>query len=213
MSVKERLKNYIKSQGLSVTAFEKSINVSNGYVNSISKGIGSNVIESILEKYPNFNLEWILTGKEIDYVVEPQQEYKGVGVPYYDLDFTLGFLEVMNNQQIKPDSYVTHPFFKGCDCIVRASGQSMAKIIKHGDAIGLVKIDNWKEFIPMGEVYAIVTTNGFRMVKVIDPGEDKDSYTLKSKPTDNKKDDFPDQQIKKSMILSIFKVQASSHLL
>jgi hypothetical protein len=88
----------------------------------------------------------------------------------------------------------------------------MAKLISHGDAIGLVRINNWKDFFPYGEVYAIVTNDGFRMVKIITEGNTDDTYTLISKPTDSKKDEFPPQQIKKSSILSIFKVQASSHL-
>ena len=134
------------------------------------------------------------------------------GVPYYDVEFTAGFLEVENNQSVLPDSYVSHPFFKGCDYVVRASGQSMAKLICHGDAIGLVKINNWKDFFPFGEIYALVTNDGFRMVKIVTKGETDDTYTLVSKPTDSKKDEFPPQQIKKSSILSIFKVQASSHL-
>lgn len=57
------------------------------------------------------------------------------GTPYYDIDFTASFLEIENSQKSQPDYYVTHPFFKGCDFIVRASGQSMAKVIAHGDAI------------------------------------------------------------------------------
>lgn len=134
------------------------------------------------------------------------------GVPYFDVEFTAGFLEVENNSSIMPDSYISHPFFKGCDYVVRASGQSMAKVICHGDAIGLVKINNWKEFFPFGEIYAIVTNDGFRMVKVITKGETDETYTLISKPSDSKKDEFPPQQIKKGSILSIFKVQASSHL-
>jgi len=135
-----------------------------------------------------------------------------IGVPYYDVDFTASFLEVENNQSVKPTSYIDHPFFIGCDYVVRASGQSMAKVISHGDAIGLVKIENWKEFFPFGEIYAIVTIDGFRMIKVITQGETNETYTLISKPTDSKKDEFPPQQINKKSILSIFKVQASSHL-
>lgn len=37
----------------------------------------------------------------------------------------------------------------------------MAKLIAHGDAVGLVKIDNWRDFFPLGEVYAIVTKKQF----------------------------------------------------
>ena len=68
----------------------------------------------------------------ISSVKEPDSNYK-IGVPYYDVDFMAGFLPVENNSQSTPDSYITHPFFKGCDYVVRASGQSMAKVISHGD--------------------------------------------------------------------------------
>jgi transcriptional regulator with XRE-family HTH domain len=76
LSVKERLKSFIKHEGLSVKAFEESIGASNGYVNSISKGIGKKKLETILEKYPKLNLEWLLTGKiPEDLANEPQDFY------------------------------------------------------------------------------------------------------------------------------------------
>ena len=48
---------------MTVSAFEKSIGVANGYVNSISKSIGIDKISLILENYPNLNIEWLLTGR------------------------------------------------------------------------------------------------------------------------------------------------------
>lgn len=63
MSVKERVKIFLEYKKLTVSAFEKSIGASNGYVNSISKSIGVDKIELILEKYPILNIEWLLTGK------------------------------------------------------------------------------------------------------------------------------------------------------
>jgi phage repressor protein C with HTH and peptisase S24 domain len=62
MSVKKRLKDFIKNKNLSVSAFEKSINASNGYVNSISKSIGVDKLNLILEIYPNLDIQWLLTG-------------------------------------------------------------------------------------------------------------------------------------------------------
>lgn len=174
------------------------------------------IINALIGKFTDISMIWLLTGEGEMFTdgmkasvskTEPQK-----GVPYYDLDFTAGFLEVTNNQDTKPDSYIDHPFFRGCDYVVRNSGQSMAKLINHGDAIGLVKINNWRDFFPFGEVYAIVTDDGFRMVKIITKGETEETYTLVSKPTESKKEDFPPQQIKKSSISSIFRVQASSHL-
>lgn len=63
MSVKDRVKEFAKYANISVSAFEKSILVANGYVNSISKSIGIDKIDLILEKYPKINIEWLLTGK------------------------------------------------------------------------------------------------------------------------------------------------------
>ena len=125
--------------------------------------------------------------------------------------FTIG---VYNSTEKEYFDKLIHlpPLFLGCDYVVRASGQSMARVISHGDAIGLVKLNNWFEFLPFGEVYAIVTRDDYRMIKIITEGKSDDTYTLISKPTEGKKDEFPPQQIKKDSVLSIFKVQVSSHL-
>jgi DNA-binding XRE family transcriptional regulator len=192
-----------KKLGLTQLAFAKKIGVSRDTIINYEKG--ETIPASKIEMLNNL----LLNKKDVSIleIIEPQQ-----GVPYYDLDFTAGFLEVTNNQGTKPDSYINHPFFKGCDYVVRASGQSMAKVISHGDAIGLIKLNNWQDFFPFGEIYAIVTNDNFRMIKVITQGDSEEHYTLISKPTDGKKDEFPPQQIKKSSISAIFRVQASSHL-
>ena len=62
MNVKDRIKKFIKIENISIVEFEKSINASNGYVNSIFKSIGLDKLNNIIEKYPNLNIEWLLTG-------------------------------------------------------------------------------------------------------------------------------------------------------
>lgn len=208
MNAKE-IRRIRKEIGLTQEEFAKLIGVSKNSVQlweTNKRNASQSVVLLIEETYRKH------TAMSIQEMTPMYSEEDSQGVPYYDVDFTASFLEVENNQSITPTSYVSHPFFLGCDFVVRASGQSMAKVIKHGDAVGLVKIENWMDFIPMGEIYAIVTSNGFRMIKVISPGQEKDTYTLISKPTDGKKDEFPNQQIKKSLISHIYKVQASSHL-
>ena len=61
MTVKNRIKAFCKEEGIPVSAFEESIGVSNGYVNAISKSIGLDKINSIVETYSNLNIEWLLT--------------------------------------------------------------------------------------------------------------------------------------------------------
>lgn len=62
-NVRGRLKMYINHLGISVLAFEKSIGASNGYVSSISKGIGAKYFREITEKYPELDPNWLLTGE------------------------------------------------------------------------------------------------------------------------------------------------------
>ena len=61
--VKDRIKAFCKSQNITVISFEESIGVSNGYVNAISKSVGIDKINAIVEKFSNLNIEWLLTGK------------------------------------------------------------------------------------------------------------------------------------------------------
>lgn len=199
----------IKKRGLTGYKIAEDTGISQVGIDKILNGTTKKPTKNTLEILKSYlNNSYIKKETQVVEIITDIEK----GVPYYDIDFTSSFLEIVNNQSTKPDSYIDHPFFRGCDFVVRNSGQSMAKIICHGDAIGLVKLNNWQEFFPFGEVYAIVTNDGFRMIKVITKGETEENYTLLSKPTDSKKDEFPPQQIKKSSIVSIFKVQASSHL-
>ena len=62
-TLKERLIEFIKSQGLSQGKFEKRMNFSNGYVNSISKGIGGDKLQRIIGEFPQLNSDWLLYGR------------------------------------------------------------------------------------------------------------------------------------------------------
>ena len=63
MTVKDRIKAYCKAEKMTVSAFEESIGASNGYVNAISKSIGIDKLNTIVEKFSNLNIEWLLTGR------------------------------------------------------------------------------------------------------------------------------------------------------
>lgn len=62
-TINDRLRLFIKSQGMKVGQFEKSINVSLGFVNNISKGIGKEKLNTIRELYPMLNIEWLIFGE------------------------------------------------------------------------------------------------------------------------------------------------------
>lgn len=61
----ERLKQYIDSKGITISAFEKSIGMGNASFGRSLKNngaIGTDKLEKILNVYPDISPEWILTG-------------------------------------------------------------------------------------------------------------------------------------------------------
>ena len=107
------------------------------------------------------------------------------------------------------EANINNPFFKDCDYIMRASGESMQNIIKRNDLLGLWNVEQWKDFIPYGEVYAILTTDGHLMVKKIIQGKDDNHFTLLSEPEETEKHRYRPQQISKALISKIFVVKSS----
>lgn len=62
----DRLIQFIKYVGVSARQFDLSIGASNGYTLRMKKNnasVGSDVIENILQVYPNLNVEWLITGE------------------------------------------------------------------------------------------------------------------------------------------------------
>lgn len=60
-----RLKLFIDHKGISLNAFDKSINAGNGYTGRQIKNqasIGSDILEKIFSTYPDLNINWLFTG-------------------------------------------------------------------------------------------------------------------------------------------------------
>jgi transcriptional regulator with XRE-family HTH domain len=63
MGVRERLREFIKFKRMSERAFCREVGVSMSYVNSIRTSILPEKIKAIVEKYPELNPIWLLTGE------------------------------------------------------------------------------------------------------------------------------------------------------
>ncbi len=63
MTVKERLKEYLKYRSISQGKFESTVGLSNGYVNNIRKSIQPDKIQRISLCFPDLNTGWLLTGE------------------------------------------------------------------------------------------------------------------------------------------------------
>jgi hypothetical protein len=66
MNTIERIFKFIEYIGVSTNEFSKKINVSNGYFakqRASNANIGSQIIEKIVNNYPELSTDWLITGK------------------------------------------------------------------------------------------------------------------------------------------------------
>lgn len=153
-----------------------------------------------------FNIDWIIKEQgdmliSGNKVTVPQISYTK-GVPYYNVDVIGGFDIVLNDQTINPEYLIDFQKYNEATCWCNVSGHSMEPEINNGDIIALKKIEDFS-FLPLGEVYAIVTTNGMRTIKRLGPSQNPECYTLV--PT-NKSPEYGIQELPKDMIEHIFQV-------
>jgi hypothetical protein len=182
MNVKERVKEFTKYCNITISAFEKSIHVANGYVNSISKSIGIDKIASILEIYPNLNIEWLLAGKgfmlkEENSILNPTSVYnlktdhdlKEQRIPLYDQEATAGIIELFRNKngKSKPIDFISIPNLPKCDGAIYVTGDSMYPLLKSGDIIMYKELENSINNIFFGEMYLVsIDLDGSEFVTV-----------------------------------------------
>lgn len=125
------------------------------------------------------------------------------GRPYYDVDFIGGFDLVLNDQTTTPQYNIDfHPYNKEGVLWCNITGHSMEPKISNGDIIAIREVQDWMSFINYGEIYAIVTTNEMRTVKIVRKGMDENHYRLIPINTE----EYDEQQIKKTQIMRIFSV-------
>lgn len=211
MEVK-KLKEYIKKSKLSRSDFAGKLAISIETLNSWEYR-GKNIpatkeklIDAVFNTY-RYD-ENTLSYKSV--LREPEQSYNpsvsgNKGVPYYDVDFIGGFDIVLNDQSITPKFYIDFSPFNDADFWINLTGKSMSPFISHGDIVALKKIESWKDFLLLGEIYALVTDE-FRTIKIIGKGKDDDHLTLIPY---NKSSEFSEQQIPKRLINGLFRVKGS----
>lgn len=206
MDLKERLIKFIEHKGLTVQSFENKCNLSNGAVSKMGNNTRRSTLDKISNTFPDININWLLTGDGNMITIETSTSEPKIsftsGVPYYNVDFIGGFDLVLNDQTAKPEYLIDFKKYNEATCWCNVTGHSMEPEITHGDIIALKKIEDIS-FLPLGEVYAIVTKNGMRTIKRLGPSTDSKCYTLV--PT-NKSPEYGIQEIPKDMIQHVFQV-------
>lgn len=63
MNIKNRLIEFIQYKRMTIKAFEETCGMSNGYISSMRKGLGTTKLNNVLTRYPELNREWLLYGE------------------------------------------------------------------------------------------------------------------------------------------------------
>lgn len=190
MTVKDRIKTFCKAEKTTVSAFESSIGVANGYVNAISKSIGIDKIQTILEKYPKLSIEWLLTGRGDMYkkdslpVVHKTTNSKE-GIPLIPLSAMAGALSSEQTVlEYECERYVV-PAFNGADFLIPVKGNSMTPTYLSGDIVACQRVPMSGLFFQWNKPYVLDTAQG-PLIKRLKPGSDKQHVLIVS---DNKEYD------------------------
>lgn len=130
---------------------------------------------------------------------------QNIGRPFYNIDWTLGLEKNDFEEYRYPEFNIDfQPANKEGIEWYRAKGQSMLGEIDSGDYIALERVIDFSWF-PLGRIYGVISSNGFRTIKRITSGNNPDEFLLISSNPDKSK--FPDQPIKKEMIIGLYSLK------
>lgn len=132
-----------------------------------------------------------------------------VKVPFYEVDFTGGFTSPEMFSEVKPSFVISSPSFAGADFACVLIGNSMSRRIKNGSVIGLKKIEDWWEYFPTNEIYAVVTKNWLRTVKIVKRSKKEGYIDLIPDPLpEYNNPEYETETIRVDYVLGFYKVIA-----
>lgn len=185
-----RIKAYIDFKGISVSAFEKSIGMSNASFGKSLKrngAIGTDKLETILRVYPDLSPRWLVSGEgEMLLTSEmhapnalQQTEDPAEGVPLIPVDAMAGYFQGEQSVSLgECDLYVV-PIFRNADYLITVRGDSMQPRYYGGDIVACKNLPLSDMFFQWGKVYVVDTDQG-ALVKRVERGSSADTVTLVS---------------------------------
>lgn len=213
--VSRRVGEFIEAIGTSFYAFENSIGASRGAISKAvkdEKSIGSNVLEKIIQQYPQLNPNWLMTGNGDMFVEGTQNQgvttYKlrtdvaieNQKIPLFDLEAVAGIVPLFaNTKSMTPQDHISVPHLPKCDGAIYVTGDSMRPILNSGDIVMYKILDDFKNSIFYGEMYLLGLDMGgdeYITVKYIHRSDEKDYIKLVSENPSHQPKEVPLQSVR-----------------
>lgn len=158
----ERIEAVIKWANMSTNYFARYIGLPRGenlyQIKRGNNGISLDVAERIVEKFPQIDKLWLLTG---DGQMFSECRLRGVQIPLYNIDVERGLPQIKN---LDANLSVVVPPLSDCDMAMYYTGRAMGEIIPAGSMI-LLKAVSREEIIPGGEY--VVQSRKFVALRIV----------------------------------------------
>lgn len=177
-TVKERLIEFMKYKGLSQAKFEKSVGLSNGYINQLRHAPSIGKLQIIISAYPDLNPDWLLHGTGD--MLKASDNIPDEGLPMLPIDAMAGALSGVGFQIRDYEcEHYNVPNFSSADFLITVSGDSMQPTFLSGDILAVKKVPKGGLWFQWGKPYVIATRQGC-IVKRIMPSKAEGCVTIVS---------------------------------
>jgi len=198
-NILKRINKMAENEGLGLTSLESKIGASKGVLSRAfakNTDIQAKWISKIVENYPRYNSEWLLTGKEPMIKGQAIKRVDNIiGIPLVSQEVAAGFGN--ENFSIKEEDiqacYVV-PDFNGIDFMIRVKGSSMYPKYSSGDVIAC-RILKERNFIQWNKTYVVATKEQGMICKRLLPSKKKDNIQVVSDNKDYPPFDIPEKEI------------------
>lgn len=222
-SILSTFEEIARNEGITISALERKIGASKGVLSrAITNGtdIQSKWLISIVENYPQYNPEWLLTGNGPMMKTEGEKKDEsggdlhaderhdagqlplatpatipGEGIPLLPIDAMAGALTGDVSVLPYECEYYYVPVFTGADFLITVSGNSMNPTFQSGDIVACKRVPLSGLFFQWGKIYIIDTTQG-PLIKRIKPAPSPDHITIVSDNTDYDPFQLPASEIR-----------------
>lgn len=177
MDTIERLNELIEAKcgERGATAFSKLIGIHQVTLNNYILGkrkLSLEVIEAVLNTFPDVSAEWLLRGQDMPKVEEKHLDVPVKTLPRIPVKASAGSLTTMVDgiTEIQCEQFpVVHNFPK-YDFTIHISGDSMVPYFISGDEVACLRITS-ATFIQWGRVHVLDTSQGIVIKRIYDNGD------------------------------------------
>lgn len=199
-----QIKKIAENEGISITTLEKKLGASKGVLSrAINNGtdIQSKWIMAMVENYPQYSSEWLLTGKgsmikenKTAIPTATPAQNNTDGIPLIPFSAMAGALtDERTALEYECERYVV-PAFKGADFLMTIKGTSMQPTYNSGDIVACQRVPMTSIFFQWNKPYVLDTAQG-PLVKRVKPGSDQNHITLVSDNPDYDPFQLPLEQV------------------